>query len=269
VQDQPPSILEARSDLPASLDKLIDRALAKQPSDRFQTASELYQALTAAAAEGKGSGAAAIVPPVADTVANRPVESPEDDLDEVTVVRPRDEGAPLVSHSELPPYIRQQSNEPTLAGFNPWKILAPAAIALVAVFGLVFLLTRGSSQTPTNQTQGPGQSGLTADPNSQPVQATGTPTGQSERGIQPSSTPTPSSRNENANASQALPASTVSGDFGVNDNQNDAGRGKGTESPTPKPSPSAQKAEQPPPPRPIPSVKPSPRPSATPEGGLP
>src|ERR1700693_6207272 len=36
VQDPPPSILEVRPDLPASVNNLIGRALAKQPADRFQ-----------------------------------------------------------------------------------------------------------------------------------------------------------------------------------------------------------------------------------------
>jgi eukaryotic-like serine/threonine-protein kinase len=269
VQDQPPSILDARPDLPASLDKLIKRALAKQPVDRFQTAGKLYEALTLAAAEANGPDVMAIAPPVADTIANAPVDTAADDLDEVTVVQPRDEATVVGAHSELPPYVRQPGDEAAVDGFNPWRILAPAAIALVVVFGIVFLLTRGTSQTPTNQTgQIPGQSPLTADPNGQPVRPTGTPSGEGERGIQPTSTASPASRNANANAGQALPPTTVIGDFGSNDNQNVVGRSKNAnqrESPTPKPSPSIQKADQPPPPRPIASVKSSPRALPTPE----
>jgi len=139
--------------------------------------------------------------------------------------------------------------------------MAPAAIVLVAVFGIVFLLTRSASQTPTNQTPGQtsGQNGLAADPNGQPVQPSGTPTGESERGIQPASSATPSGRNANANVSQTVVPGTSSGEFGSNDNSSVSGNNNANrrESPTPRPSPSAAKAEQPPAPRPVPSLKPT------------
>jgi serine/threonine-protein kinase len=274
VQDPPPSILDARPDLPPSVDKLIERALAKQPVDRFQTAGELSEALTLAAADA--GDAVSVTPPVAETVANTPVSVASDDLDEVTVVQPRDEVTVVQARHEPPPSAGQQGAQSSLANFNPWRIMAPAAIVLVAVFGVVFLLTRGTSQTPTNQTQGPtpGQTGLVADPNSQPVRATGTPTGASERGIQPTSSVSPSvsplkpNANANANAGQRLPPSTVPGGVGSNDNENTSGSNSKNanqrESPTPKSSPSAVKAEQPPPPRAMPSLSSSPKPSVTP-----
>lgn len=272
VQDPPPSILDARPDLPASVDKLIERALAKQPVDRFQTAGELSEALTQAAADAGDSVSVAVAPPVAETVSNAPVDVGADDPDEVTVVQPRDEVTVVRARHEPPPNAGQQGDQASLANFNPWRIMAPAAIVLVAVFGVVFLLTRGTSQTPTNQTQGqtPGQSGLAADPNSQPVHATGTPTGESERGIQPTSTVSPGkpNANANANAGQGLPPGIVPGTVGSNDNENTSGSNSKNanqrESPTPKSSPSVEKAEQPPPPRPVPSMGTSPKPSATP-----
>ncbi len=264
VQDPPPSVLEARPDLPPSVDKLIDRALAKQPADRFQTAGGLSDALAQAAADAPSLAAA---PLVAETVANAPVNVTLDDVDEVTVVQPRDEVT--VVRASQGPSDRPAGDESSLANFNPWRILAPAAIVLVAVFGLVFLLTRGTSQTPTNQTQGqtPGP-GLAADPNGQPVTATGTPTGDSERGIQPTSTVSPSNRNANANANtgQALPSSTVTGPFGSNTNESPPGPNTNAnrrESPTPKSSPSVEKAEPPPSPRTVPTVRPSPKATAT------
>src|SRR6266576_4389471 len=91
VQDDPPSVLAARPDLPASIDNLVRKALAKQPIDRFQTAGELSEALTRAAASVGDFVSATVMPPVADTVANEPVNIPADDLDEETLVRPRDE----------------------------------------------------------------------------------------------------------------------------------------------------------------------------------
>jgi serine/threonine protein kinase len=267
VQDPPPSILESRPDLPASVDKLIDRALAKQPAERFQTAGELSDALAQAAVDAPSIEAA---PLVAETVATAPVNVTRDDLDEVTVVQPRDEVTVVRTSQGPPPSALPAGEQASLANFNPWRIMAPAAIVLVAVFGLVFLLTRGTSQTPTNQTQGqaPGP-GLAADPNGHPVTATGTPTGDSERGIQPTSTVSPSNRNANANANadQALPSSTVTGPFGSNTNENtsapNTNNANRRESPTPMSSPSVEKAEPAPSPRTMPTLRPSPKATAT------
>jgi eukaryotic-like serine/threonine-protein kinase len=267
VQDEPPSVLESRPDVPASVDRLVKKALAKQPIDRFQTAGQLSEALTKAAADARDTQ-----PAVAETVANAPVNLATDDLDEETVVRPRDEITVMRNRDQPLAAPAAADRGPSLANFNPWRIMGPAAIILVAVFGVVFLLTRGTSQTPTNLAPGQsaGQTGLTADPNSQAVRPTGTPTGESERGIQPLSSSSPVGRatNANANAGDGL---TPSGEFGSNENANASAPGNKNanqrESPTPKSSPSVEKAEQPPPPRPIPSLKPSPKPTATPPLG--
>jgi serine/threonine protein kinase len=263
VRDEPPSVLEARPDLPASIDNLIKKALAKQPADRFQTAGELSEALTQAADEAGEAASATVAPEVADTVSSTPVGLATDDLDEETVVRPRDEGALLRPPAGTRVFTRQIEDQAPIENFNPWRIMAPAAIVLVAVFGVVFLLTRGTSQTPMNQTPGQsaGQNGLAADPNGQPVQATGTPTGEGERGIQPVSSVTPlgHNANANANASQAVVPGTSTGDFGANDNSSAPGNKNANrrESPTPRPSPAAEKADLPPTPKPLPSLKPA------------
>src|SRR3712207_4614141 len=54
LQEPPPSILEERKDLPAGVGRVIARALAKRPEDRYQRAGELYEALNEAAAEEIG-----------------------------------------------------------------------------------------------------------------------------------------------------------------------------------------------------------------------
>ena len=281
VQDPPPSILDARPDLPASVNKLIERALAKQPADRFQTAGELSQALTNASNE-MGAGASAVVmPPAAVTASNAPLDVVVDDPDEVTVVQPRDQVTAVQPRDQvavvqprggrqlhIPTGGSQQVREGGVADFNPWRIMAPAAIVLVVVFGIVFLLTRGAGPTPSDQTNGlPGQSGLAADPNGQPVQPTGTPTGEGERGIQPSSNASPLNANATPGATQVAPG-TVTGDFGTNANDNTSGRGKGNanqrESPTPKSTPADEKSEAPPPPKPSPSAKTLPNPITVP-----
>jgi len=215
VQEPPPSLLALRRDLPVGLEGVIQRALAKQPADRFQTASELSDALAGAAAgEAPAASAAFIAGQTlgAATVPNAPVANHVDDLDEVTVVRRHE---PSSTFTRIAP-------EAELATFNPWKIIIPSIIALLVVFTGVFLLTRNSGQTP----QTPNQSGLSVDPNAQPVEPAGSPTGEGERGMGTLPIPTPSASvlppnaNANANARSEVPATVVNVNFGGSTNQN-------------------------------------------------
>jgi len=259
VQDPPPSVLEARPELPVAVSSVISKALAKQPADRFESAGELSKALTEAASAAESPQL--IAAPV--TVPNIPV-APFDD-DEATLVRPR-EVEPLPLSTDVSPALAHP-DDPPMAGIRPWRILAPGAIALVIVFGLVFFLTRGSSQ---NQSANANVTvpGLVADPNSQPVQPLGTPTGESERNIQPqpisSATPQLVISNANANSSvnsnsrdQSTPA-TVIGNFGSNSNRN-ANLG---EAPTPRPTP--RKVDEAPTPKATPTIRAVPKPTASP-----
>src|SRR5882762_8418254 len=68
VQDVPPSVLTTRPDLPPAVDGVITRALAKVPADRFQTAGELFAALSNAAGEDMVAA-----PRSAETVPSVPV----------------------------------------------------------------------------------------------------------------------------------------------------------------------------------------------------
>jgi serine/threonine-protein kinase len=253
VQDDPPPILEARPDLPNSFVDVISKALAKKREERFQTAGELSAAVTAAASECRQADELVAAP---ITVANEPVAvTLEDELDEETIVRPRqnvDEVTVVKPRSQAPAFERPIPPPPP-AGVSPWRVILPAAIALVAVFGIVYWLTRGTAQPPAanaNLTQ----PGLVPDPNSQPVQPTGTPTGESERNIQSQPSVTPAS-GTNTNT-EPVPAATVRGDFGSNRNDN-------REAPTPRVSPPA---DEPPPPKPSPTVRVVPKATPTPEG---
>src|SRR5262249_4955953 len=161
----------------------------------FQTAGELYDALLGATSATGDASAGSFQ--AAATVANAPIGTVTDDLDEETVVRPRDEETVVRRRPETPPYAQPIAQHDAAAGFSPWRIIIPSAIVLVVVFGVVFLLTRGSSQTPTTQTQ--GQNGLVVDPNSQPVEAGSPPTGASEHGIEPLPTTSPALTNPNTN----------------------------------------------------------------------
>ena len=260
VQDRPPSILAARADLPVGIDQAIAKALAKQPADRFQTAGGFSAAFSRASEAGEASAGASI--PVADTVPNAPV--PADDLDEITVIQPRPETNMVRSRQEIPIPTQEVGVPPGPTTVRPWRIMIPAVIAMVVVFGAVFLLTRGTVPTTSDQTNGQ-QTGLTADPNSQPVQPVSPPTGESEHGIQaqplPSSSSSPPAVKENANANensnqrgQLLPAN-VSGNFGAEPTPSAKASKNANvprESPTPKASPS-EKSE--PPPQATPTVK--------------
>lgn len=261
VQDPPPSILEARPDLPSSIGKLISRALAKQPGDRFRTAGEFAQAFSAAAAD------APAVDTVPATVANEAVPAFDNDADEITVVHPKpDEVTVVQPRRESLPLEQPMVDGPALANVRPWRIMLPAAIVLLVVFGIVFLLTRGTGQTSQPNANATQQPGLVPDPNSQPVQPAGTPTGEGERDIQaqPSTTPTPRIANANLAPVQEVTPNSVTGDFGANDNSNNRGRNANQrESPTARPSPKPQE-ETPPPPKPSPTVRSIPKPVASP-----
>ena len=260
VQDPPPSILDVRPGLGPGVAALISKALAKQPDARFQKASELSAALSDAAAQAAANFAAPV------TVANLPVP-PVDDADEVTVVQPRE---PELLASATPEFAPAHDGPPP-TGIRPWRILAPAAIALVAVFALVFLLTRGSGQNQAANAN-VNAPGLIVDPYSQPVQPMGTPTGDSERNIQaqPSSAATPQiviteananlNNSANANAREQSTPATVIGNFGSNSNRN----ANLNEAPTPKPTPRKVNDDVAPTPKPTATVRAAPRPTASP-----
>jgi serine/threonine-protein kinase len=263
VQDPPPSVLLSRPDLPAAVDDVIKRALAKQPVDRFQTAGDLSAALLKAA-----SGKSAFAPAVAafspaETVANTPVNVAAVDADEATLVRPSDE-ITVVRQRHPPPSYTEPVIPPEPARFNPWRVMVPAAIALVAVFAVVFFLTRGPS--PTDQTQ--GQPLLSVDPSSQPVQPAGSPTGQSESDIQsvsvPSPTPAPTHPNVNTNTGSQVPA-TVPGNSGSNENTNSGRGNRNSNQPSESPAPKITPEAPPPPPSPTVRTVPKATPAPTPD----
>ena len=258
VQEAPPSLLAARSELPGTVGMVVARALEKHPADRFQTAGELSEALSQAASEGESRVKAAPV-----TVANAVVVN--DDLDEETLVRPRAAVTP-----PPPLYDQRIAAAAPVGSMSLAKIIVPSVIVLFVVFGIVFLLTRSPGQTVTNQ----NQNGLATDPNSQPVQVSSPATGESERGIQSaplaspfggaiteSASPTP---NANANKSTPVMPTSVNGNFGSNDNTPERGN-KNTNTPreSPQPKPSPVKTDTPPPPKASP--KPTQKPAGTPD----
>ena len=188
IQDAPPSILEERKDLPAEVGRVVARALAKRPEDRFQKATELAAAL-ASAAEGAplSAGAAAVLDTDrigSPTSPNEPARTTvvSGDEDEATVVVAPGSGL-TPTGEELPPPVAPLP-EPA---FNPWRIAVPAIAAVAIIFAVFFAFQRrgvSSEQQPPP---------LQADPNGQPVQPITPPTGQAESNLAPANgAPTPS-----------------------------------------------------------------------------
>jgi serine/threonine-protein kinase len=239
LQESPPPLLEERADLPPDVSGVVMRALAKRPEERYQTVSELTEALTLAAQSEDQAGAgnlaardaqsrstARIVVPTKTNEAPRATAQTEHN--EATIVASPHIASAVTNAAT----INQSPASAPPESFNPWRILIPATVGLLVVFAVVYAITSRNSHQPTATNQNASQ--LTSDPNSQPVKPAQAPTGQSEKGIAASvPAPSPNSNtNLNANASAAeklngegsetLPAI-------VNTNTNAARRNTGSE----------------------------------------
>ena len=208
LQEPVPSVLEERSDLPASIGRVIARAMAKLPVNRYQTIAELVEDLTIA------SGTAQFAPVPA---AAPPVSAPVTDADEVTVVRPREEplppAQPVRRHAPVTVPVQGATAgsmpsgamaPPAPTSFSPLKVIIPSVVALLVVFAVIYALKSKSLADQPNANQPPDTT-LAADPNSQPVQPGPSPTGKSEQGIPAGGSIAPpanvsASPNANANA---------------------------------------------------------------------
>src|SRR6185436_18500666 len=130
LQEPVPSVLEERSDLPASVGRVVARAMAKLPSNRYQSVAELVEDLTIASGMTIHR-----LGPVTETTEEAPATR-TDDVDEVTMVRPREEPLPVRPRRE-PVMVPVQDALPPpaeAASFNPLKIVIPAAVALALAF---------------------------------------------------------------------------------------------------------------------------------------
>lgn len=251
LQDPVPSVLEERNDVPAPVGRVVARAMAKIPSNRYQNVAELVEDLTIAS----GMTLTRMAPV---TVANTPRV---DDPDEVTVVRSREEPA-IPRRAPVTVPIQPPPAAPA-ASFNPLKILIPSALGLVVVFAVIYVFTRNSAGNQPTTNQQPTQT-LAADPNSQPVQPAGTPTGRSEQGIPSGGTITPPA---NVNASPAVsPDVSPEEDFTpqVNANENTNANSNRKAPALPEPTRSVVPETAPPPVTPAPTKAPAPSPTATP-----
>jgi eukaryotic-like serine/threonine-protein kinase len=263
LQEPPPSVLEERKDLPAAVARVVARALAKRPEDRFQTVSELSDELTAAAEEPVAAAVPDSSPESADRKTNRivvptgPNEAPRhtasEDHDEATVVRARPESMAVAADE---PEIFSEVIEEPKERFNPWRVVIPAIAGLLVVFAVVYALTRNSSSNPaTNDNSQP----LTVDPNGQPVQPSETPTGAGEQDIRPNTSPTTPGGNTSApetNPNANTDAGPPPGNS--NENPNDTKPNENTGEPQASPPPSKTPTQ-------LPTPRLTPTPDAAPD----
>jgi len=200
LQEPVPSVLDERKDLPASIGRVIARAMAKLPANRYQNVAELVEDLTIAS----GTAQFAPVPgqPVINTGSTPAVTS--DDRDEITVVRARQEAPPAITPRRAPVTVPIQGTPPPMApavaapgSFNLLKVIIPSMVALLVVFAVIYALKRNSVGSENSNLNQPQQT-LATDPNSQPVQPGGTPTGRGEERIPAGGSITPPA---NVNAS--------------------------------------------------------------------
>ena len=268
LQEPPPSVLAERPDLSPAVGGVIARALSKRPEDRYQSVSQLAEAFLFAATDEPSVAADTATSTGENPAVNRDTEriivptnfdvSPRntasEEHTEATVISAantlhRDSG------SEGARYDAPAS--PPAAGFNPWRVLVPAIVLLLVVFGVFFAFQRGSGDAATDEQGAP----LTGDPNSQPVQAIKPPSGDNERDISPgravtSRGATPSAAaaigvnvNGNGNvATEISPAANTNTNRNDNSQQSDAEERYKEAEPSPTPSGKNTNAQPTPPP---------------------
>ncbi|HKP45045.1 MAG TPA: serine/threonine-protein kinase [Pyrinomonadaceae bacterium] len=250
MQQPAPPVSNERPDLPAAVGRVVAKALEKLPRDRYASAAALVEDLSIAAGMQEVARF-----PTGERVAPAAVGAIVDDDDEETIVRRRQTTPMPRPPAPTPPVFNEP---PPVASFNPWKIVVPSLVGLLVIFAAIYAFTRRTT-TPTTEAQ--PNSSLVADPNSQPVEATSPPTGQSEAGI-----PSGGAVNQNTNANVAAspspkesPSESETFEPNGNDNANDNSNQR--ENP-PLPSPSRTVTQEAPPP-PTPKL-PTPRPTLPP-----
>lgn len=143
-------------ELPETIERIILKALAKKPGDRFARPMEMADALSAAVA-----GFATPVPDTVEFPAERPqpappppISEPEKSPAEPPELEPEPEPikAPPEEPAPIPTPLPEETPTPTRKPF-PWKVLggiaAVVALALAAIFGLSSLGGDETKETPT------------------------------------------------------------------------------------------------------------------------
>jgi serine/threonine-protein kinase len=260
LQEPVPSVLDERNDVPAAVGRVVARAMAKVRDNRYQTVPELVEDLIIAS----GMTVNRLVAPSLTSAPGTLVVN--DEPDEVTVVRTREEPQPIPTSRRAPVTVPVQVPIPppqAPSSFNPLKIIVPSVVALLVVFAAFWVFNRPAPVSGSNTNQ--QTETLAADPNSQPVQPGSSPTGKSEEGIPSGGNITPP-----ANASPS-PAASVEPSFDpledvspapANQNTNENSNSNRRTPPLPEPTRSVV-PDTPPPPAPSATKPPAPKPSPT------
>ncbi|HYO99916.1 MAG TPA: protein kinase [Pyrinomonadaceae bacterium] len=278
LQEPAPSVLAERKDLPPSVGQVVARALSKLPEERQQSAGELAEALATAAMDEVAIGATTSENAHTGTSNTNRIVVPTAPLESRHTSSNEAEDDATVVHAREQAYVADEPEffePPPAASFNPWRIMIPAAVLLVALLGIFFAFQRNSGTPATNDNSQP----LMADPNASPVLPGATPTGAGESNITPTTGSTPivvpvpaqnstgtSVANPTASV-EATPSPTPTQDDAENSNtpQDDEDDPEATPTPTPTP----RRNPTPPPARtPTPDDPPPPSPRATPPPAL-
>jgi ligand-binding sensor domain-containing protein/tRNA A-37 threonylcarbamoyl transferase component Bud32 len=137
VNDPLPPPRQIKPDLPEPVERVILKAMAKSPDDRFQTADEMIEALHRAVLNATAAAPTVPAVPVPVTADVR-----ADATADVTVRQPT-------------PARKQTPRDATPPNILPWVLVLGGIVALaIAAIGVVFLLTRsdgGGSEKPVAQ----------------------------------------------------------------------------------------------------------------------
>ncbi len=148
IQEPPRDILEVNPDLPEEIKPVFDTVLAKAANERYQTAIEFAEALSAAlhnTTELKAIRAA--VP-----LSNQTPEPPTIQFSQTNIPKKAS-----VSHTQ--PASTMQTKPDTVIirqGLNPNVLIGAAVIIIIAVLGLVAVLSGAGDNDPAPSTDEPG-----------------------------------------------------------------------------------------------------------------
>ncbi len=200
LQEPAPSILNERPDLPPAINKIVERALAKQPENRFESAGKLAEAFAVAVAEiveiERADAQTAIVassvndesatPTDSNAVSRLTVQMNDDDATLLQQPAPVDA---IVTPAErvAAAYAYAAASEQAVRATSgiPWRFVVPVALIILIAVGLYAtgnLPLGGNANTASPATTNTAP--LKADPQSQPVTpSTATASGESERNL--------------------------------------------------------------------------------------
>ncbi|MBA3514312.1 MAG: serine/threonine protein kinase [Pyrinomonadaceae bacterium] len=264
LQDEAPSVLQERPDLPSGVGRVVQRAMAKLPDHRYQHVGDLVEDLTTAS----GVEVAALTPvPTTHRIVvptHSTGEHAETEVDEETMVRQRGDNGPVTN---VAPRKTEMYAASLASNLNLWKILIPSLAGLLLVFAVVYAFTRSSANDNQSQPE------LVADPNSQAVEPSPPATGKAEAEIPLGGTTVKQvpnvKENENTNANtEATPSPMVNANSNANSDIANQNSNENTNKPPttyiPLPSPINRVKTNEQPPIPSPSSSPAPQRSATP-----